>query len=256
LSEILKNQISAVSLRKNLRVVLVRGENPVNIGQTARAMKNFSVSKLILVGCVNHQTQEAYAPGWKAKRILDSAKCFKSLDDVLKQSYFSLGFTTRRRIGRGALLPFIQVVPKILEVIQEKEAHLVFGNEKNGLSNEELSNCHVAVTIPADVVYPTLNLSHAVAVALFEIFRHVKSSAPNRKNKRFYASAGEYASLMEEFLHILKLLDYTNSPKRNLLKEVHAQIKSFFWKAGLEQRELHLFRAFLYRIKDRIESQS
>jgi len=66
-----------------------------------------------------------------------------------------VGFTTRRRIERGALIPFNLVIPKMLEVMKDGKVHLVFGNEKDGPSNEELSKCRVVVTIPADAAYPT-----------------------------------------------------------------------------------------------------
>jgi TrmH family RNA methyltransferase len=130
--------------------------------------------------------------------------------------------------------------------------HLVFGNEKHGLSNDELSECHVVVTLPTHPDYPSLSLSHAVAIALFGIFSQTQEARFSLKNQQqFYATSRDYKDLEKDFSKVLKLLDYKNSPKRDLLSDVQRQLKNFFRKAGLEKRELNLFRAFLYRIRDR-----
>jgi tRNA/rRNA methyltransferase len=243
-----------MSSLKNLHVILVRAENPMNIGHVARAMKNFAVSKLVLVNCANHKNSEAYTTGWKAKSILDRAKCFQNLDDVLQKSAFSVGFTTRRRVHRGSLISFAKIVPQILDILRDQKVHLVFGNEKHGLSNDELSECHVVVTLPAHPAYSSLNLSHAVAIALFGIFSQTQEARFSLKNqKQFYATSGDYKDLEKDFSKVLKLLDYKNSPKRDLFDDVQRQLKNFFWKAGLEKRELNLFRAFLYRIHQRLK---
>ena len=85
----------------NLNVVLVRVENPVNIGQTARAMKNFGVRNLSLVNCVPHQVNEAYTPGWIAKEIIDGAKVYSTVREAVENAGMTVGFTARIREERG-----------------------------------------------------------------------------------------------------------------------------------------------------------
>lgn len=242
-----------MSLLKNVHIVLVRSQNPINIGQSARAMKNFACPHLSLVQCAFHQTPEAYTVGWKAKKILDSAQISQNFGQVLKGSELSVGFTTRMRGDRSVPVPLSRAIPGIVDAMTSKKVHLVFGNEKNGLSNEELAQCDVMACIPANPIYSSLNLSHAVAIVLSEIFS--KTSAAQaflKKRKRFFATREEFKRLMKEFSEVLMLLDYQNSKKKDLMKTVQSQIEDFFKKAGMEHRELHLFEAFLHRIQDNI----
>jgi len=91
---------------KNIQVVLVRAENPANIGQTARAMKNFGLSRLVLVRCAPHQVQEAYSLGWNAKEILDGAAVFTNVGAALSNSVLSVVFPRRSGHARGEPRPF------------------------------------------------------------------------------------------------------------------------------------------------------
>jgi tRNA C32,U32 (ribose-2'-O)-methylase TrmJ len=84
----------------NIHIVLVRAENPANIGQVARVMKNFGLSRLFLVDCVPHQVQEAYTLGWNAKEILDDARVLP-LKEAIQDSVLTVGFTRRSGHSRG-----------------------------------------------------------------------------------------------------------------------------------------------------------
>lgn len=246
-----------MSWMNHVRVVLVRAENPMNIGHVARALRNFGVSHLFLVQCAPHQTDEAYTTGFKAKRILNSAKTFDSLKEALSGSTLSVGFSARIRNDRGSPVGLLQLVPKIVETVSDHKVSLVFGNEKNGLSNEELALCDVASIIPASSVYPTLNLSHAVAVALFEIFSRTEESFQFAKNrKQYFASIAEFEALMKKIHETLVLLNYRASSKVDMLGKVHGQIRNFFQKSTLELRELKLFNTFLHKIQDRIKKDA
>lgn len=257
---------------KNIQVVLVRAENPANIGQAARAMKNFGFSKLALVDCVPHQVQEAYTLGWNAKEILDGALVFKTGDRLpncfeqgnlspvlgaaLSNSVFSVGLTRRSGHARGEPKNFLEVIPQVLEAARDGEVSLVFGNEKNGLSNAELKICHLAATLPTSGDYGSLNLSHAVAIAGFLIFsRRPASPFVMRKPERFYATQGELEGLLEDFKAVLESLDYRDTAWNDLLTRTLNHLRRLFKKAGIERREYHLFKAFLSRIRNRIGCQ-
>ena len=243
-------------LLKNISVILVRAENPINIGQSARAMKNFGVKKLTLVKCASHRVPEAYTPGWKARKILDSAKRVKSLDQAFKSSVFlTIGFTARAGKRRGVPRSLSDLVPDILEVLQNQKVALVFGNEKNGLSNEELKKCHWLATIPAVSEYTSLNLSHAVAVTLASIYMQIpQAHRLYQKPKRFYTKPAEFEALMEDIAFILRKLNGKNKPQMAMFDKVMRGFNHYFKKTGLDRRELHLFKAFLSRIRQKILS--
>lgn len=241
----------------NLDVVLVRAENPANIGQTARAMKNFGFSRLLLVNCVPHRVEEAYTLGFRAKEILDQAPVYGSLEGAVRGSGLVIGFTRRNGRERGEPRSIVKVAERVVEVMRDQNVSLVFGNEKNGLSNEELVFCHELAFIPTGSEYSSLNLSHAVAVALFSVLTRLPECRMLlEKPERFYATPDEFEELIGNFREVLEMLDYENSSKEGLLERTLKNLGRFFHKAGLEKREFHLFRAFLRRMKDCLLSRA
>ena len=240
----------------SLNVVLVRAENPINIGQTARAMKNFGTRNLSLVNCVPHQVNEAYTPGWKAKEIIDGAKVYATVREAVENAGLTVGFTARIREERGGPVLLSEMVPKMIEVMEQDSVYFLFGNEKNGLSNEELDLCNVAVRIPTSFEYESLNLAHAVAVALYAVY----SVFPESQDvfgwrERYFATEKEFLTLMEHFQEVMELLEYRNIKNEDLFGKVQKQIANFFRKGRLEKRELNLFEAFLFKIKERLRSK-
>lgn len=235
---------------ENIQIVLVRAENPANIGQAARAMKNFGLSKLLLVDCIPHQVQEAYSLGWNAKEILDQATVFSSLQDAIKESVLVIGFTRRSGHARGEPRSFVEALPQVMETATDHQVALLFGNEKNGLSNEELRYCHLAAILPTSQEHASLNLSHAVAIASFLIFSQTPQATLNlKKPERYYATQAELGDLMTDFRRVLEALDYQDVEMNDLLTRTLNNLSRLFKKAGLERREFHLFKAFLSRVE-------
>lgn len=247
--------LSMSSILNHFNIVLVRAENPINIGQATRAMKNFGLSKLALVNCAPHRVEAAYTPGWKAKKILDNAKCHSSLSAAVKKSVFSVGFTTRSGKRRGEAHSIVRLVPKIVEFGLKHQVQLVFGNEKNGLSNEELNLCHEIATIPTAREYRSLNLSHAVAVVSFLIHTHLNGiEVTGGKPERYFASPKDFDILMGKFQELMTILGYKEGSAQGKDSSAFGHIKRYFKKTGLDKRELHLFQALLSRIRKHIES--
>lgn len=245
--------MAAKTILNNLKVVLVRAENPVNIGQAARAMKNFGVTNLTLVRSAFHRVPEAYTVGWKAKKVLNQAVVSSSLDEALRDVGLAVGFTARKGKRRGEPKPLNDLSPQILETLRTRKVAFVFGNEKNGLSNEELRKCHLFATIPTARAYSSLNLAHAVAISLAFIFGQTKAAGRQfKKAERHFASPQEFERLMKEWHRLLQALEYKNGPKINLLQAVSEHLRHYLKRAGLEKRDLHMFRALLARIGQRL----
>lgn len=239
---------------KNIQIVLVRPENPANIGQTARAMKNFGLHNLALVKSVPHQVQEAYTLGWNAREIIDEAKVFSSLADAISDSVLVVGFTRRSGHARGEPKSFLEILPQVMQTAVTHKVSLLFGNEKNGLSNLELKRCHLATVLPTAPEHASLNLSHAVAIAAFLIFNQTPESAVQfRKPERYYATQGELEALLDDFKRVLEALDYEDRPLNDLLTRTLNNLSRLFKKAGLERREFHLLKAFLSRVEQKID---
>lgn len=232
---------------------MVRAENPVNIGQTARAMKNFGVSDLHLVNCADASCEEALTPGWKARAILKKASCSKNLDTALKKASFSIGFTARAGKYRSKPRPFPAMIPEILELLKNQKVQFVYGNEKNGLSNQELHKCHAAAVIPASKEYSSLNLAHAAAVTLGMVYSAAQSSSlALGKPASFYPKPGEFDAFLKDLKETLRLLDYADNNRNDLLPRVYEQFKNFFRHAGPDKKELHLFHSLISRTNQRL----
>jgi len=159
-------------------------ETPGNIGAVSRVMRNFGFTKLVLVDpqC-DKDSIEAVIRSKHAKGVLKKAKVV-SKKELDKYDYV-IGTTAKLcssyRMRRTALNPS-ELAEKI-SIINTKKSKicLLFGREGNGLSNEELSKCDFIVCVNSHKKYPTLNLSHAVGIILYEIFQKI-----GKENKTGY----------------------------------------------------------------------
>lgn len=151
-------------------VVLVRPRDPNNIGACARAMSNFGLTDLRVV--------EPFAPVWReavsavgATDIMQSARQLNSLDEALHDCTFSLAATALR--NRGVVQEVI-TLPRLNERLKElptQKIALVFGNEKTGLSNEDIERCDAILNIPTVAKQPSINLAQAVILTCYELSR-------------------------------------------------------------------------------------
>jgi len=159
----------------DIRVVLVRPRYPGNIGATARVMRNFGLSQLVLVSPVaKPNDSEARRMSTHGESILSSAKIVESLADALSDCRIVLGTSsiTEGFYRADKFGPPERVLPALLET---SPGALVFGPEPTGLTNAELAQCHSLIQIPADPTYSALNLAQAVAVCLYELRRQWQS---------------------------------------------------------------------------------
>ena len=154
------------------RIVLVRPRNPLNIGAAARAMANFGFRDLVVVA--------PFAPTWQEARsavgaedVIHSARAVDDLLGAIGDATLVIGTTSgsRRTLDRE-LIP-LQELPSWLAQhgTNRARAALLFGSEKHGLSNDQLSYCHGIARIPTSSVTPSMNLGQAVAVCCYELAR-------------------------------------------------------------------------------------
>jgi tRNA/rRNA methyltransferase len=153
-------------LRDFLSVTVVEAEYPVNLGYTARLMKNFGVEKLFLVGpkC-DMRAASVYAS--HGSDILRHAEVV-TLSKVRKTHDVLLA-TTAIKARRGANVSRATVKPEeaVARMMVAKSASMVFGRDTTGLTNEELALCDLVTTVDTGTEYRTLNVSHSVAILLY-----------------------------------------------------------------------------------------
>ncbi|QHN02016.1 RNA methyltransferase [Granulicella sp. WH15] len=162
-------------LQSRVVVVLVRARNPSNIGAVARAMHDLGYTHLRIVN--EYPVPFAAAKSAvDASSVLDAATEHTSLADALADCTLVLGTTAvGERVLEHPLYLLPQAAPVVAEALATPEARvaLLFGSEKTGLSNDELSHCHALVTIPMNDRsgdrHLSMNLGQAAAVCLYQL---------------------------------------------------------------------------------------
>jgi len=147
-----------------LEVVLVRPETPGNVGAACRAMRNFGVERLCVVGSPGiTRTKEARALAHACEDMLENARLCDTLDQALAPQVMAIG--TANRIRKGKLPPLLgpeEVLPELESRASTGSCALVFGPESTGLTDQELARCTLLLKMPTAVEQPSLNLSQAV----------------------------------------------------------------------------------------------
>lgn len=146
--------------------MLVRTRNSLNIGAAARAMINFGLTDLRLVSPYDEAWQQARS-AVGAARVLASAQVYGSLAEAVADRDYVLGSSAigdRRPEQPVVELPVLQAW---LKTKRPAAPALVFGQEKHGLTNEDLSHCHAILRIPTLPEQASMNLGQAVAVCVY-----------------------------------------------------------------------------------------
>ena len=155
----------------------MRPESPANVGAVARVVRNMGLGTLRLVAPGDWRTVECWRTAWGAQEVLEEARVFPDLSSAVADAHVVLAFSGRRDRG----LPAVDVREAALEMASRRteRACLVFGPETSGLSQDEMAGCGRRVFIPAHRAQPSLNLSHAVMVGAYEVFRARGRAAPS-----------------------------------------------------------------------------
>ena len=154
----------------NIVIVLVEPETTGNVGFAARSMANFGVTRLRIVGSDPRMDQYAQMFAVRAWPILEGAEIFDDLESALADIEASWAATARSGSNHSvtrAPVP-IRELPDPTKI--PSQVALVFGRESNGLYNHELALCDFSFTIPTSKDYPSMNLSHAITVTLYELY--------------------------------------------------------------------------------------
>ncbi len=158
-------------------VVLCGAEESGNVGAACRAMKTMGFKRLKLAACRPVDEDRARTMAVHAFDVYEASERFDTLADALADVDFAVGFT--RRLGqrrKDVSIPVDRFAEEAWRRAPGRIA-LVFGNERSGLSREELDLCDAAVHVPSSDDFPSLNLSHAVQIACWEL-RRVAPSRP------------------------------------------------------------------------------
>lgn len=231
-----------------MRVVLVDVRNPLNIGAAARAMSNFGFPSLRVVNPYDVAFRDARS-AVGAAATLATAEVYKTVTEAVADCTLVVGTTA---IGHRDLQHSLVVLEKGARDIRTHLATgpcaLLFGSEKFGLSNEDMSHCHWLMHIPTRDEHTSMNLGQAVAVCLYELMRD--PNALPEPGKETPASSAEIERITDTLLVALRASEY---PKLNTSKSFHAAVRRVIRRLHLQQGDaeflLGMLRQMIWKIK-------
>ena len=236
---------------QNISIVLCDTSHPGNIGSAARAMKTMGLSSLILVNPKQLPDHTSISLAAGADDILSKAKIVSDLKTALQD--FSLIFATSARerfLKWPACSP--EVAAEKMEQSSEENVAIIFGNERAGLSNEDLACAHFHVTIPTTSDFSSLNLAAAVQIIAYEIYKRsiIASKAPGNDVAEKNATFSEINGLIQHFETTMQRVGFLNTAQPRLLLQ---RLQRLLMRAELETKEINLLRGFLKAVNRHFE---
>lgn len=237
------------------RIVLVSSRNPLNIGAVARAMSNFGFTDLRLVNPYDAAFQSARS-AIRSQYILEQARVFDNVAAAVADCTLVAGTTA---VGHRDLhLPLYRLETAgqlIRNHLDCSPAALLFGSEKFGLSNEDLSHCHWLLRIPTREEHGSMNLGQAVAICLYELRRDA-TRVETRFEPAPLASAEDYERITAVLLDLLSRSGYVHerTSKSTELK-IRRLVRRLALPASDAEKWLGIFRQIVWKMKREYEPQ-
>ena len=241
-------------------VVLVRARNPSNIGAVARAMHDFGFSRLRVVNEF-HAPFEGARSAVDASEVMARAVTCASVAEAVADCTLVVGTTAvGERHLLHKLLQLAEAAPIVRRELQRDATEsdtgrvaLVFGSEKTGLSNEELSHCNWLLTIPmqehAGVRHASMNLGQAVAVCLYEVARSEAASATDSPELAPAGDLERLAALLTE------LLERTEYPRRHPGQSDAATVRRLVLRMSLSAGDAVIWMGILRQMVWKLDAR-
>jgi tRNA/rRNA methyltransferase len=210
-----------------------------NIGSVARCMSNFGVADLVLFNPCQ-LGDDAYRFAKHGRHIVENARTVQTFEKAVEALDLVIGTSGKPTSNEKKFLRHPMTPGDFAEHVGEKQGRvgLVFGREDQGLSNEELAMCDILVTIPTAEVNPIMNVSHAVAVVLYELYTLDKGPM-----ERTLAGSTEKETLNELWAELLEDINYPEH-KRAKTKVMFRKIVA---RASLSEWEFHTLAGVVSR---------
>lgn len=232
-------------IASTLCVVLVSTRNPLNIGAAARAMANFGQEDLRVVNPYELAFREAVS-AVGGVHVLQAARVFPNMAEAVADCSLVVGTTAAQK--RELQQPIERVDAGMLAVREHPgRVALVFGSEKFGLSNDDMSFCHALLRIPTAPDTPSMNLGQAVAVCLYEYARGGNiAPRPLRANRITTPIEGADAEHMVKML--LKVLEESGYTNRITAVSTELKIRRWVRRMRLGGRDVPLLLGILRQV--------
>jgi TrmH family RNA methyltransferase len=239
-----RSEASVAARLSHIRIVLTKTTHPGNIGATARAMKVMGLRHLHLVSPKIYPSAEATAMASGADDLLEHAVVHETLASALDGCSLVLGTSARIR---SLSMPQMDMRSAALSALAEHEGQdiaIVFGQEKAGLTNDEIQRCHQLVHLDTNPEYGSLNLAQAVQVMAYELRMAVIGGVGTSLEPTDWVpvDAGQMEMFYEHLEETLLDIRFLNpeQPKRLM-----ARLRRLFNRARPDQNEMNILRGIL-----------
>ncbi|MCS6804889.1 MAG: RNA methyltransferase [Acidobacteriota bacterium] len=228
------------------KIILVRPRDPNNIGAVARAMKNFGFTQLVIVA--------PHPPVWDevvsavhADDILKEAPVVASLAEAVADCTWVVGTTDRRRVEPKQTL---YTPADLCRDVRQSEHRLalVFGPEKHGLTNNDLSHCHRVMSIPTQPDCPSMNLGQAVAICCYELTRDQPVPLQTKQQVE-WATAGQIETAVQLMLDVLCLSEFIQPARR---PDFALKLRRYLMRLNMTRRDVNTLCGALSKIKEKL----
>ncbi|MDH7593366.1 MAG: RNA methyltransferase [Methanomicrobiales archaeon] len=184
-----------------IEIVLVGALYQGNVGYTARAMKNFGFTRLVLVDACEIGDEARIAASHATDVLEHARRC--SFEQVHRESSLTIATTgaVNMTVCKPMRMPYY-TPREVREIVSDLggRVSILFGRENWGLNNEEVEQCDIVCTIPAAAEYPILNLSHAVAIVCYELANLSRGTYPLASHQEMdclYAHLNDFLDRIE-----------------------------------------------------------
>jgi len=230
-------------LFENISIVLVDTKTPGNIGAAARCMMNMGLSRLILVDPPEDKEQDARKLSAGAHEIIEKAARFPTLAGALAGHGLVIGTSRHAGKQRKNILSPRQAAEQVIPILSKNRVAIVFGNEVNGLENNDLALCQEIVAIPSSDTFQSLNLSHAVMIIAYELF--LASSAQLKPLNDELARSDDIEGFFAQLQQTLQTIGFL---ERDHPERLMFSFRQLFGRARMNSRDVSMLRGVLSAI--------
>ena len=236
------------SWKDNISFVLIEPKEPGNIGASARAMMNMGFGNLELVNPGYFFTSEAKQMACQGVAVLEKAKVFKSFREAVGDKHLVIGTTRRLGKRRGLIVTLEDGMKRVIAASRKNRVAILFGRERNGLTNREIDECGLLMTIPSEPAVPSLNLAQSVMLVAYELSRKTyKKAWPELVPRE------ELEPLYARIQATLTRLEYAPRGDSDLDKTIMRNLKHFIGRSGLTEWELKMIHGLCTQVEKRIK---
>ena len=231
----------------NLKVILVEPNGPLNVGSVARLCSNFEVEELRIVSpkC-DIFSLEAKKMALKGQKYLNDCKIFDNLENAIFDCDLVIASCGRIDLSKDAFIESSEDIFNWVSSLKKiKNLAIVFGREDRGLTNDELLLANKTLNIPTSKNNPSLNLSHAVSIVLYELN---KSSKKNFNTELKVFNLASSKEIHDSFLEIEEMLLGIGYLLKHTSRAKISKFKNYIFRANTSMHEINVLRGIVHQI--------